>query len=90
MSGYVDPTEQLVIEVVVKEVGRSVDFYRLDFVELTWACVSKVCSSSPIASTHCGRCVVFFASEVGWPSRCGAPSATHRTTRPSLMRWRDT
>ena len=46
MSGYVDPTEQLVIEVVVKEIGRSVDFYRRlgfelwrdggDFVELTW------------------------------------------------------
>ena len=46
MSGYVDPTEQLVIEVVVKEIERSVDFYRRlgfellrdggDFVELTW------------------------------------------------------
>jgi hypothetical protein len=46
MGGYVDPTEQLVIEVVVKEIGRSVDFYRRlgfellrdggDFVELTW------------------------------------------------------
>ena len=46
MSGYVDPTEQLVIEVVVKEIARSVDFYRRlgfelmrdggDFVELTW------------------------------------------------------
>ena len=46
MSGYVDPTEQLVTEVVVKEIGRSVDFYhRLGFellrdgggfVELTW------------------------------------------------------
>jgi len=46
MSGYVDPTEQLVTEVVVKEIGRSVDFYRRlgfellrdggDFVELTW------------------------------------------------------
>jgi catechol 2,3-dioxygenase-like lactoylglutathione lyase family enzyme len=46
VGGYVDPTEQLVIEVVVKEIGRSVDFYRRlgfellrdggDFVELTW------------------------------------------------------
>lgn len=46
MSGYVDPTEQLVTEVLVKEIGRSVDFYRRlgfellrddgDFVELTW------------------------------------------------------
>ena len=46
MSEYVDPTEQLVTEIVVKEIGRSVDFYRRlgfellrdggDFVELTW------------------------------------------------------
>src|SRR5499425_3706843 len=46
MSRYVDPTEQLVTEIVVKDVRRSVDFYRRlgsellrdggDFVELTW------------------------------------------------------
>ena len=46
MSGYVDPTEQLVTEIVVRDIRRSVDFYsRLgfellrdgaDFVELTW------------------------------------------------------
>jgi len=46
MSVYVDPTEQLVTEIVVKDVRRSVAFYtRLgfellrdggDFVELTW------------------------------------------------------
>ena len=46
MSGYVDPTEQLVTEIVVRNIRRSVDFYsRLgfellrdgaDFVELTW------------------------------------------------------
>ena len=46
MSRYVDPTEQLVTEIVVKDIGRSVEFYgRLgfkllrdggDFVELTW------------------------------------------------------
>jgi catechol 2,3-dioxygenase-like lactoylglutathione lyase family enzyme len=46
MAGYVDPTEQLVTEIVVKDMRRSVDFYhRLgfeilrdagDFVELTW------------------------------------------------------
>ncbi|MGH3146448.1 MAG: VOC family protein [Rubrobacter sp.] len=46
MNGYVLPTEQLVTEIVVRDVKRSVDFYlRLgfellrdggDFVELTW------------------------------------------------------
>ena len=46
MSRYVDPTEQLVTEVVVRDIRRSVDFYRRlgfellrdggDFVELTW------------------------------------------------------
>jgi catechol 2,3-dioxygenase-like lactoylglutathione lyase family enzyme len=46
MSRYVDPTEQLVTEIVVKDTRRSVDFYRRlgfellrdggDFVELTW------------------------------------------------------
>ena len=46
MSGYVDPTEQLVTEIVVRNIRRSVDFYsRLgfellrdgdDFTELTW------------------------------------------------------
>jgi len=46
MSQYVDPTEQLVTEIVVKDIRRSVDFYRRlgfellrdggDFVELTW------------------------------------------------------
>jgi catechol 2,3-dioxygenase-like lactoylglutathione lyase family enzyme len=46
MSRYVDPTEQLVTEIVVRDIGRSVEFYgRLgfellrhggDFVELTW------------------------------------------------------
>ena len=46
MSGYVHPTEQLVTEIVVRDIRRSVDFYeRLgftllgdggDFVELTW------------------------------------------------------
>jgi len=45
-SPYVDPTEQLVCEVVVRDVKRSVAFYRSlgfevlrdagDFVELTW------------------------------------------------------
>ena len=43
---YVDPTEQLVTEIVVRDIKRSVDFYRAlgfellrddeDFVELTW------------------------------------------------------
>ena len=46
MSRYVDSTEQLVTEIVVRDIGRSVKFYeRLgfqllrdggDFVELTW------------------------------------------------------
>src|SRR5574341_835108 len=46
MSRYVDPTEQLVTEIVVRDIKRSIDFYtRLgfellrdggDFVELTW------------------------------------------------------
>ena len=46
MSVYVDPREQLVTEIVVRDIRRSVDFYsRLgfellrdggDFVELTW------------------------------------------------------
>ncbi len=46
MSGYVDPTEQLVTEVVVRDMQRSCDFYRQlgfellrdggDFVELIW------------------------------------------------------
>jgi catechol 2,3-dioxygenase-like lactoylglutathione lyase family enzyme len=45
-SPYVDPTEQLVCEVVVRDIERSVAFYRSlgfellrdagDFVELTW------------------------------------------------------
>jgi catechol 2,3-dioxygenase-like lactoylglutathione lyase family enzyme len=46
MSRYVDPTQQLVTEIVVRDIRRSVDFYRRlgfellqdggDFVELTW------------------------------------------------------
>jgi catechol 2,3-dioxygenase-like lactoylglutathione lyase family enzyme len=46
VAGYVDPTEQLVTEIVVSEIARSVHFYRRlgfellrdggDFVELTW------------------------------------------------------
>lgn len=46
MNRYVDPTEQLVTEIVVKDIRRSIDFYRQlgfellrdggDFVELTW------------------------------------------------------
>jgi catechol 2,3-dioxygenase-like lactoylglutathione lyase family enzyme len=46
MSRYVDPTEQLVTEIVVRSVKTSVEFYRSlgfqvlrdggDFVELTW------------------------------------------------------
>ena len=46
MSRYVDPTEQLVTEIVVSDIKSSVDFYRClgfqllrdggDFVELTW------------------------------------------------------
>jgi catechol 2,3-dioxygenase-like lactoylglutathione lyase family enzyme len=46
MGGYVDPTEQLVTEIVVRDTQRSSDFYRRlgfkllrddgDFVELTW------------------------------------------------------
>ena len=46
MSRYVDPTEQLVTEIVVRDIQRSTRFYRLlgfellrdggDFVELTW------------------------------------------------------
>jgi catechol 2,3-dioxygenase-like lactoylglutathione lyase family enzyme len=45
-SRYVDPTEQLVVEIVVRDIKRSVAFYRSlgfvllrddgDFVELTW------------------------------------------------------
>src|SRR5437868_2129613 len=46
MSRYVDPTVQLVTEIVVNDIRRSVDFHRrlgfellrdsADFVELTW------------------------------------------------------
>lgn len=46
MSRYVDPTSQLVTEILVRDVRRSVEFYRRlgfellrdagDFVELTW------------------------------------------------------
>ena len=46
MSRYVDPAEQLVTEIVVRDIKLSVDFYRRlgfellrdggDFVELTW------------------------------------------------------
>ena len=46
MSGYVDPTEQLVTEIVVRDIRRSAGFYRAlgfallrdggDFMELTW------------------------------------------------------
>ena len=46
MAGYVDPTEQLVTEILVRDIKRSTEFYlRLgfqllrdasDFVELTW------------------------------------------------------
>ena len=46
MSSYVDPTEQLVTEIVVRDIRRSTEFYRRlgfqllrdggDFVELTW------------------------------------------------------
>lgn len=46
LNRYVDPTDQLVTEILVRDVRRSVDFYRRlgfellrdagDFVELTW------------------------------------------------------
>jgi catechol 2,3-dioxygenase-like lactoylglutathione lyase family enzyme len=46
MTHYVDATEQLVTEILVRDIGRSVEFYRRlgfdllrdggDFVELTW------------------------------------------------------
>ena len=46
MSGYVPPTEQLVTEIVVRDIKRSASFYRAlgfellrdggDFMELTW------------------------------------------------------
>ena len=46
MSRYVDPKEQLVTEIVVRDIRRSTEFYRLlgfkllrdggDFVELSW------------------------------------------------------
>ena len=46
MNRYVDPTEQLVTEIVVRDIRRSIEFYRSlgfqllrdggDFVELTW------------------------------------------------------
>jgi catechol 2,3-dioxygenase-like lactoylglutathione lyase family enzyme len=46
MSRYIDPTEQLVTEIVVRDIKRSTHFYRMlgfellrdggDFVELTW------------------------------------------------------
>ena len=46
MDRYVHPTEQLVTEIMVRDIARSVDFYRRlgfallrdggDFVELTW------------------------------------------------------
>ena|SRR5215218_3155127 len=46
MGRYVDPTEQLVTEIVVRDIRRSIEFYRFlrfellrdggDFVELTW------------------------------------------------------
>jgi catechol 2,3-dioxygenase-like lactoylglutathione lyase family enzyme len=46
MSRYVDATEQLVTEILVRDIGRSTEFYRSlgfelhrdggDFVELTW------------------------------------------------------
>src|SRR5689334_2544133 len=46
MNKYVPPTEQLVTEIVVRDIKRSTDFYRRlgfellrdagDFVELTW------------------------------------------------------
>jgi catechol 2,3-dioxygenase-like lactoylglutathione lyase family enzyme len=46
MNRYVDPIEQLVTEILVRDIRRSVDFYRQlgfallrdggDFVELTW------------------------------------------------------
>ena len=46
MNRYVDPTEQLVTEIMVSDIRRSVEFYRRlgfallrdggDFVELTW------------------------------------------------------
>src|SRR5215469_14735904 len=43
---------------------------------LMWSSVSKACSSSPIAVGHSERCDVFSAAQVGWPSQCGALSAT--------------
>jgi len=46
MSPYVDPTEQLVTEILVRDIKRSIEFYRRlgfdllrdggDFAELTW------------------------------------------------------
>jgi catechol 2,3-dioxygenase-like lactoylglutathione lyase family enzyme len=46
VARYVDSTEQLVTEILVRDIGRSIDFYRSlgfevlredgDFVELTW------------------------------------------------------
>ncbi len=50
MSRYVHPTEQLVIEIVVRDIRRSFEFYQRlgfkllrdggDFVELTWKTIA--------------------------------------------------
>jgi len=71
---------------------RTADAAALPFADaiFDWSSVSKACSSFLIASRRCVKCDAFSTAEAAWPSRCGAPSRTSPTPRPSPMRSSDT
>ena len=90
MSRYVDPTEQLVTEILVEDISRSVHFYRTlgfevsreagDFVELTWE-GHLIFLAAPSAFLHAQGAVV--------PARPRFPVANVRVMVPDVDRyWR--
>jgi catechol 2,3-dioxygenase-like lactoylglutathione lyase family enzyme len=85
MSGYVHPTEQLVTEIVVRDMRRSTDFYRAlgfellrdggDFVELTWE--DHRLFLAELSAFH-------GIKDVGLPARPAFPIANVRVMVPNV------
>jgi catechol 2,3-dioxygenase-like lactoylglutathione lyase family enzyme len=90
MTRYVDSTEQLVTEILVRDIRRSVDFYRGlgfellrdggDFVELTWE-QHRLFLAEPSAFHH--------VEQAGLPEPPAFPLANVRVMVPDVDRyWR--
>jgi catechol 2,3-dioxygenase-like lactoylglutathione lyase family enzyme len=90
MSNYVPPVEQLVTEIVVRDIKRSTDFYRRlgfellrdggDFVELTWE-DHRFFLAEPSAFPETG--------EIELPARPTFPLANIRVMVPNVDdRWK--